>query len=136
VGWRRLLTNEIDHEAIWLGVSVLSLGGAWAWLHFALPSPGCPFHQFTGIPCPTCGMTRCLRYTFQSDWKAAADIDPLAFLGYVGIVAYDFYAATVLALRLPRLRFDTVSPRWGQFVRFAAIAAILGNWMYLIWRGV
>ncbi len=134
--WRRLDPKELDHELIWLGVSVASLVGAWVWFRLALPLPGCPFHAITGLPCPTCGMTRALRSSFHRDWQTAAGFNPLAFLSYAGVVVYDVYAAIVLAFRLPRLRWDKISPRAGWMVRCGAIAAILGNWAWLIWRRV
>jgi hypothetical protein len=136
VTWRRLRPGEIDHEALWLAVSLSAFGGAWIWLSFALPVPDCVFHRLTGFACPTCGVTRCLRYTLHRDWWAALGINPLAFLGFGAVALYDCYAATVLALRLPRLRFDSVSVRLGRFVRFTVIAAILSNWAWLVWRRV
>jgi hypothetical protein len=134
--WRRLLPGEIDHEALWLAVSVGAVGGAWLWLDLALPTPGCPFHRLTGFPCPTCGVTRCLRYTFHHDWWAAAGTNPLAFLGLGAIVLYDIYAVSVLLVGLRRLRFDAVSARLGRIVRYSTITAILSNWAWLVWMRV
>jgi hypothetical protein len=136
MSWRRLRPGELDHELIWLAVSLSTLAGAWFWLSLSLPVPNCAFHRLTGVACPTCGMTRCLRYTFHRDWWAAAGINPLAFLGYGAVGLYDLYAAAVLAFRLPRLRFDVVSARWGRLVRYTVIAVILGNWAWLIWMRV
>ena len=134
--WRRLRPGELDHEIIWLAVSLGALVGAWAWLYMRLPIPECAFHRLTGIACPTCGVTRCLRYTFHRDWWAAAGTNPLAFLGYGAVALYDAYAAIVLAFRLPRLRFEGVSARAGRIIRYAAIAAIAGNWAWLVWARV
>ena len=125
--------GEIDHEALWLAVSLSALLGAWLWLHFALPLPGCAFHRLTGLACPTCGMTRCLRSTLHQDWRAAAGLNPLAFLGYGAVALYDVYAAMVLAFRLPRLRCDAVSTSLGRRVRYSVIAAIFANWAWLLW---
>jgi len=136
VTWRRLRPGEIDHEVLWLAVSLVSLAGAWGWLYLALPVPECSFHRITGLPCPTCGVTRCLRYTFHRDWWAAAGTNPLAFFGYAGIALYDLYAATVLACRLPRLRFDVVPARLGRLIRYTVIAGILANWAWLVWMRV
>lgn len=134
--WRRLRPGELDHEAIWLAVSLSTLVGAWCWLYLRLPVPQCAFHRFTGLPCPTCGMTRTLRYTFHRDWWAAAGTNPLAFLGFGAVAGYDVYAALVLAFRLPRLRFDAIPARLGRIVRYTVIAAILGNWAWLVWARV
>ena len=48
---RRLAPGEIDHELIWLSVSLASLGLAAAWLAIGLPWPRCMFHEITGFPC-------------------------------------------------------------------------------------
>lgn len=34
---------------------------------------GCPIRHFTGIPCPTCGMTRSLMAAVRGEWITAAD---------------------------------------------------------------
>jgi hypothetical protein len=135
VSWRRLHPGEIDHEAIWLGVSLGALGAAWLWTELALPTPECPFHHFTGLPCPTCGVTRCLRAVFHRDWTTATTINPLAFLGLGAIVLYDLYAASVLLWRWPRLRLDRTA-RLGRLARYTTIAALLINWAWLVWMRV
>ena len=134
--WRRLRPGETDHEIIWLGVSLASLAGAWLWLRLGLPLPLCPLHALTGCPCPTCGATRCVRFALGGDFGAAFFINPLA-LGLLGATAlFDAYAATVLALRLPRLRADSL-PAWaGKSARLTAIATLAANWAWLVWRGV
>lgn len=131
--WRRLRPGELDHEAIWLAVSIGALAGAWLWLYLRLPIPPCTFHRMTGFACPTCGATRTLRYSFHRDWWAAAGTNPLAFLSYGGVVLYDLYAAIVLAFRLPRLRFDAIPKRIGNIVRCTTIGVILANWAWLVW---
>jgi hypothetical protein len=133
--WRRLRPGEIDHELIWLAVSLFVLVGAWFWLDRGIPLPGCVFHRITGLPCPTCGLTRCLRYTFHGNWPAAAGINPLGFLGYGAVFVYDVYAAVVLAFGLPRLRIEDYTASFGQVVRFTVIGAVLVNWAWLIWIG-
>ena len=134
--WRRLRPGETDQESIWLGVSLLSLALAWLWLHLGLPLLRCPLHELTGCPCPTCGATRCVRFALGGDFGAAFGINPLAFLSLVALALYDLYAATVLALRRPRLRLYT-APAWvGKSARLAAVAALAANWAWLVWRGV
>ena len=134
--WRRLRPGETDHEAIWLGVSLASLALAWLWLRLGLPLPPCPLHELTGCACPTCGATRCVRFSLGGDFGAAFAINPLAFCALIAMALYDIYAAAVLALRLPRLRGGDW-PAWaGKGARIAAIATIAANWAWLLWRGV
>ena len=134
--WRRLRADETDHEALWLSVSLASLAFAWLWLRLGLPLLRCTLHELTGCPCPTCGTTRGVRFALGGDFGAAFAINPLAFCAFVALALYDVYAATVLALRLPRLRLDAVPPWFGKKARIAVAAIIAGNWAWLFWRGV
>ena len=136
MNWRRLRPGETDHEALWLAVSLGSLAVAWFWLHFGLPLPRCVFHTVTGCACPTCGITRCVRFALGGKFGAALAINPLGF-GTLGVMAlFDAYAATVLALRLPRLRAEAL-PAWvRKCIRRSVIVTLLVNWAWLVWRGV
>ena len=133
---RRLSPGEIDHELIWLGVSLASLGLAAAWLTIGLPWPRCIFHEITSLPCITCGMTRCGIQFFHAHFLTALKWNPLVFAALCGMTAFDLYAFATLATRGPRLRisFDTQTAR--TFVRGAVISALVLNWIYLLvhWR--
>jgi hypothetical protein len=129
---RCLAPGEIDHELIWLSVSLVSLGLAAAWLTVRLPWPRCAFHEITGLPCITCGMTRCGIQFFHGHFLAALRWNPLVFMALCSLTAFDLYAFATLAARGPRLRiyFDTQTAK--IFVRIAVIAALGLNWIYLL----
>jgi hypothetical protein len=133
---RRLSPGEIDHELIWLSVSLASLGLAAVWLTIGLPWPRCMFHEITSLPCVTCGMTRCGIQFFHAHFLSALKWNPLVFAALCGLTAFDLYAFATLATRGPRLRisFDTQTAR--TFVRGAVISALVLNWIYLLvhWR--
>ena len=133
---RRLSPGEIDHELIWLSVSLASLGLAATWLTIGLPWPRCMFHEITSLPCVTCGMTRCGIQFFHAHFLTALKWNPLVFAALCGLTAFDLYAFATLATRGPRLRisFDTQTAR--TFVRGAVISALVLNWIYLLvhWR--
>ncbi|PYK13401.1 MAG: hypothetical protein DME65_02140 [Verrucomicrobia bacterium] len=133
---RSLAPGEIDHELIWLSVSLVSLGLAAAWLTAGLPWPLCMFHEITGLPCVTCGMTRCGIQFFQGHFLAALKWNPLVFAVLCGVAAFDLYAFVTLAKRGPRLRICFSTQRAKIFVRVAIILALLLNWIYLLrhWR--
>ena len=133
---RRLATGEIDHELIWLSISLVSLTLAAAWLAIGLPWPRCMFHEITGLPCVTCGMTRCGVQFFHGHFLAALKWNPLVFALLCGVVAYDLYAFATLAMRGPRLRICFCTQRVRTFVRFSVISAFALNWIYLLlhWR--
>ena len=133
---RRLSPGEIDHELIWLGVSIASLGLAAAWLTIGLPWPRCVFHEITGLPCVTCGMTRCGIQFFHARFLAALKWNPLVFMGLCSVIAFDLYASFVLVTRAPRLRIRFSTPAAKTFVRVSIVSALALNWTYLLlhWR--
>ena len=55
---RRVPANGIDHELIWLLVSVTAGAIGLLAFGFGLNWPRCPFLAITGFPCLTCGATR------------------------------------------------------------------------------
>lgn len=134
--WRHLRSGELDHELIWLSVSVVAVPIAWLWLQSGIPTPVCLFHEFTGFACPGCGATRCVRNLMRGDLTAAFLLNPMVFITASLFVIYDVYAAIVLPFRLPRLRFD-VMPAWlGAAARFGIPALILINWGWLVYSKV
>jgi hypothetical protein len=131
-----LAPGEIDHELIWLSASLVSLGLAAAWLTVGLPWPRCMFHEITGFPCATCGMTRCGIQFFHGHFLAALKWNPLVFTALCGLTGFDLYAFVTLATRGPRLRICFYTETAKRFVRIALISALLLNWIYLLmhWR--
>jgi len=131
-----LAPGETDHDLIWLSVSVASLGLAATWLALGLPWPRCLFHDLTGRPCLTCGMTRSAIQFFHGHFLAALKWNPLVFAVLCGMTAFDLYAFFALVTRAPRLRiiFWTASEK--KFARIIVITALALNWVYLLlhWR--
>ena len=134
---RRVLDpGKIDHELIWLAVSIGSLALAAAWFALGLPWPRCVFHELTGLPCVTCGMTRCAIQFFHGHFLAALKWNPLVLTTLCGIMAFDIYAFATLTTRAPRLRISFVTQRAKTFVRVSVMLALALNWIYLLshWR--
>jgi len=133
---RRLEGREVDYELVWLSASLTSLGIAVAWFTLDLPWPVCIFHEITGLPCVTCGMTRCAIQFFHGHFLAALKWNPLVFTALCGIMAFDLYAFAILTTRAPRLRISFVTQRARTFVRVSVILALALNWIYLLshWR--
>jgi len=132
---RRLQRGDIDHELIWLSVSVVSLTSAALWLALGLPWPLCVFHQLTGLPCLTCGMTRCGIEFFHGHFFAALKWNPLVFAFLWGVIAFDLYALAAVALRRPRLRI-LLRQAEKKYARGVVVAVLALNWLYLLshWR--
>lgn len=134
--WRPLIPGEADPELLWgsaLGASALF---AVAWLISDVPTPLCPLHALTGIPCPTCGMTRATNALLYGDFAGALKWNPLLTLVLAGTAIYILYAAVVVIGKLPRLRWTPPSRSESRWIRIGVILLLAANWAYLIWRGV
>lgn len=133
---RRLTPGELDHELIWLSVSVLSLSFAAAWLAIGLPWPRCVFHDLTSLPCVTCGMTRCAIQFFHGHFLAALQWNPFVFAVLCALVAFNVYALATLLARTPRLRIHLSTQRAKTILRVSVISVLALNWTYLLlhWR--
>lgn len=129
---RRLATNELDHELVWLIVSLCSLGLAIVWFALRLPWPHCTFLAVTGHPCVTCGATRSAIAFFHADFWSAWKWNPLIFLFLSGLSIFDAYAFAVLVFRAPRLRIVQFTPTQKIVLRFLAVILLLSNWIYLL----
>jgi Protein of unknown function (DUF2752) len=131
---RRLGPNELDHELIWLTVSLGSLAVAAGWFALRLPWPHCMFLAVTGHPCATCGATRSAIAFFHADFWSAWKWNPLAFLLLSGLSIFDAYAFAVLVIRAPRLRIVQFTPSQKIVLRVLAVVLLLLNWIYLLSR--
>lgn len=134
--WRPLIPGEADPELLWgsaLGASALI---AAAWLRSDFPTPLCPLHTLTGIPCPTCGMTRATNALLHGDFAGALKWNPLLTLVLAGTAVYILYAAVVMIGRLPRLRWTSPSLSESRWIRISVLLLLAANWGYLIWRRV
>ncbi len=129
---RSLAPAELDHELLWL---LVSLGGFFSlrfWLSAHLPLPQCLFHSLTGLPCLTCGATRAAWQFLHGHFAASFAYNPLAFLCYCGLLAYDIYALAVITLRAPRLRVGNISAGEKRVARTIAVVLLAANWLYLL----
>ena len=128
---RQLNSDESDHELIWLAVSLASLALAAAWFALGLPWPRCIFHELTGMPCATCGMTRSAIQFFHGHFLAACRWNPLVFAVLCGVTAFVIYAFFALVTRAPRLRV-VFREKEKKYARIILMTAFALNWMYLL----
>lgn len=87
----------------------------------------CLFKRITGVPCPTCGVTRGLLALADGDPVAALVCNPLVFV-LLGLLAA-LLLLRVVGGRVLRLELG-VSGRRAAYA--AAAAALLANWVYVI----
>jgi hypothetical protein len=130
--WRGRSANEPDHELIWLAVSASSIAGGAVWLACALPWPGCAFLAVTGLPCVTCGATRCTIAFLRGDFLSALRWNPLAFVAFCALIAFDLYAAIVVVGRTLRLRIVNLTVTEKNAARIVVISLLALNWIYLL----
>jgi hypothetical protein len=129
---RRHAGNAIDHELLWLVVSLGAVVLLGFWLSLGLPTPRCAFRSLTGLPCPTCGATRAAWQFLHGHFLASFLFNPLAFAAYCIVAAFDLYALAVLILRTQRLRFTGFTSGERAAVRYAVIGLLAANWLYLL----
>jgi hypothetical protein len=129
---RQLAPGDVDHELIWLTVSLGSLGFAIFWFGVGLPWPRCLFHDLTGLPCLTCGATRSTIAFLHFHFLDALRLNPLVFSTLCAIAVFDAYAIAVLLARAPRLRLAPMSANQKRVLRVGLIAVFLANWTYLL----
>lgn len=134
--WRPLTPQEIDHEQLWLAVAATGLAAlALTSTHvLEVQLPLCPFKTMTGLPCPTCGLTRAVMAMTRLDFAAAFAFNPLAVAAVLAGGVYLTYAAIVLLARLPRFR-PRLSRRDLNVARAATLVGVSINWAYLVLAG-
>lgn len=98
-------------------------------------APGCRFHEFTGWPCATCGITRGLVALGAGNWREGLRCNPLLVGGFLLFLGYAAVAALLWLFRLPRPRLELTSRRSRLTVLLAVVAAVLANWAFLIADG-
>lgn len=91
--------------------------------------PLCMFKRMTGVPCATCGSTRAAGALVQGRVLEAVEWNPLVVLGAGTIVVW----AIVRLMRGPRPRPMSGGVRAALWI--GLIAAVAGNWWYVIQRG-
>jgi hypothetical protein len=133
---RALSSSDFDAELYFLALSLLLAV-------FLLIAPSgfialfpCVFKQLTGIPCPTCGITRTAGFLVHGDIRAAWNTSFLfTGAGLLGF-GYSLYCGLALALRWNRLRIQFKSRT--EFLVFSAMIGALFtvNWAVSIFRHI
>lgn len=128
---RRPVPRRPSESMIAFGTIAASALLAGRFFPFHLIPSVCGLRNATGLPCPTCGMTRAFVRLTHGDWHGAWHVNPL---GSVLCVASAVFVVWV-ALRLTVLKRGLVFAASPREKRIAAIAlaVLLGvNWIYLL----
>ncbi len=105
------------------GLIVLVLARTGVILHVPIR---CRFHDVTGIPCPTCGMTHAVTALIQGQWGNAAGHHAGVFV----LAALGILMAVTLACELATGRdfLGRMPVRFWLILIFVAVAAAAGGW--------
>lgn len=114
-----------------LGVCALALALVRVFEHWRLPLPRCGLRTLTGLPCPTCGGTRCLLALSESDIGKAFQFNPLVALASLALCVWTgLWLLDLCCHRNWAGRVASTAQR-SPWPWPLALAALL-NWIYLL----
>ena len=131
-----LKKTDLDHEKIWGAVGAglfLFIQCLPSWFISQYP---CLFKKITGIPCPSCGVTRTLLLLGHGDFASAFTVSPfftLAGAGAAGVVIYCFIA-WIFGLKRIRISFDSRKEFLLSMTGLGMLMVL--NWVLSILKGV
>ncbi len=118
------------------------VGYAWLLINFRAGLSGlfnlpgvCIFYHTTGIPCPSCGVTRSLLLLFQAECRAAWDLNPLGIPMALGLLVIPCWIVVDMIRNRESLRcFWLWSERMLQlrWVSIVLVALLLLHWIRLV----
>jgi hypothetical protein len=118
-------------------IAIFLLAGAASFYFWgdSFPLSPCPFKLLTGYPCPGCGGMRATTLLLHGHAREALEMNPLSVL-----------VATFAALSLCWMAWDVARGRstywniykirWSRPAIIAAVALLLLNWAWNIYKGV
>ena len=104
----------------WLVPAALTAGLWLKGLHPWLPGLSCPLRAVTGLPCPTCFLTRATSAALTGDWPTAVRLHAFGPLVAVGLVWW-----SVVAIRQRRL----VPPNLPAWALGWGAVALVAYWL-------
>lgn len=99
--------------------------------HQQLGLPPCFFHQMTGLPCPTCGMTTSFAHTVRLHFYEAFVAQPFGFLACLITASLIPASLVLMRRRVPWMKVMT--SRGSNTVMYVLIVFFLAAWVYKIW---
>jgi hypothetical protein len=96
-----------------------------------LPFWGCTFRDYTGWPCPGCGLTRAADRVAHLNFSGAWEANPLGTLAAVGfaLLAVAAFLHLVFGLPIPEAQ---LAPREQRRWRVGLVIALVANYAFVI----
>ena len=126
--------------------TLLLLGciAGYTWLGFSMQTHDhrftvCLFKAATGVPCPSCGVTRSVAALLHTDFKDALALNPLGFLILPLLVIIPLWVVADLLLGRQTcwLAYQNLEQIFRKKpVALAAILLIVTNWIWNISKGL
>jgi hypothetical protein len=134
-----------DKRIYW--ILILLTIGSYVWAGYTLlhthdQSSGtlCLFKTVTGIPCPSCGITRSLLLLFQGDMTAALWVNPLGILAALLLVVIPIWIAVDFSRRnytlLVAYKRSEAFIQSHKLVYIPLFALVALNWVWNITKGI
>ena len=92
----------------------------------------CILYQWSGIPCPTCGTTRCATLILHGSLQDAFNQQPLAFCALLLLGLGLLYHILTQIAHLPALRIHLETRKERLFIGLGLLLLITANWIYLL----
>jgi hypothetical protein len=99
--------------------------------HRQLGLPPCVFHQWTGLPCPTCGMTTSFAHTVRLQFYEAFLTQPFGMLACVLMTLLIPLSFVLMRRRVSWMKLLTA--RGSNAVMYVLLVLFVVAWIYKIW---
>jgi hypothetical protein len=120
--------QPLSVHVVWMFILLIVLGSS----RF-LPHNQCLFHDITGYPCLSCGISRAADALFDGDILGMIYYNPLAVLFCAGLFFFSLFKLIEFIFNF-RV-FISANNKVALVVRIGVITSIIANWAFLIVTG-
>jgi hypothetical protein len=125
---RRLTFERRQSQAMTaLALMLACVGAAWLNPDRPLPVDLCLFKRLTGLPCPTCGLTRAFCHAVRGNWISSVRYHPAGIMLAAAVIGWALWLGLEAANGVPWR--DDLRPRLRTFLLVAGISLSSVNWI-------